>query len=41
VATEPSRWGCTPAFLEAVLRHALRTGSRVLPVNEACRALQG
>jgi peptidoglycan/xylan/chitin deacetylase (PgdA/CDA1 family) len=41
VAPEPSRWGCTPAFLDAVLRHALLTGSRVLPVREACRVLQG
>ena len=37
VAIHPSPWGCTPAFLEAVVRHALRTGSRVLPVREALR----
>jgi hypothetical protein len=38
VALHPSPWGCTPAFLEAVVRHALRTGSRILPVREALRA---
>ena len=38
VAPEPSPYGCTPAFLEAVVRHALRTGARVLPVREALRA---
>lgn len=37
VSTDPSPWGCTPAFLEAVVRHALRTGARVLPVREALR----
>ncbi len=37
VAPNPSPWGCTPGFLEAVVRHALRTGSRVLPVREALR----
>lgn len=38
VAPDASPWGCTPAFLEAVVRHALRTGARVLPVREALRA---
>lgn len=38
VTPNPSPWGCTPAFLEAVVRHALRTGARVLPVREALRA---
>lgn len=37
VAIHPSPWGCTPGFLDAVVRHALRTGSRVLPVREALR----
>jgi len=37
VTTQPSPWGCTPGLLEAVVRHALRTGSRVLPVREALR----
>ena len=37
VAADPSPFGCTPAFLEAVVRHALRTGARVLPVREALR----
>lgn len=38
VQPDPSPWGCTPAFLEAVVRHALRTGTEVLPVREALRA---
>jgi peptidoglycan/xylan/chitin deacetylase (PgdA/CDA1 family) len=38
VTPDPSPWGCTPGLLEAVVRHALRTGSRILPVREALRA---
>jgi peptidoglycan/xylan/chitin deacetylase (PgdA/CDA1 family) len=41
VAADPSPWGCTPGLLEAVVRHALRTGSRILPVREALRAAHG
>ena len=41
VAPEPSRWGCTPAFLAAVARHAVASGARVLPVREALARVEG
>lgn len=41
VAPDPSRWGCTPAFLAAVARHAVASGARVLPVREALARAEG
>ncbi len=39
VAAEPSRYGCTPEFLEAIVEYASRSGALLLPVGEACARL--
>ena len=36
VSEQPTRFGCTPNFFEDVVRLALRSGARILPVREAC-----
>lgn len=39
VATDPSPFGCTPEFLEAIVQYASRSGALLLPVGEACARL--
>jgi peptidoglycan/xylan/chitin deacetylase (PgdA/CDA1 family) len=39
VVADPSRYGCTPQFLEEVARYANRSGALLLPVGEACTKL--
>jgi peptidoglycan/xylan/chitin deacetylase (PgdA/CDA1 family) len=39
VAADPSPYGCTPEFLEAVVQYASRSGALLLPVGEACARL--
>jgi hypothetical protein len=41
VCESPSLWGCTPGFLEAVVRYASRSSSAVLPVDEAWDIVRG
>lgn len=39
VADEPTRYGCTPDFLRAVAAHGKNSGAALLPVAQACDAL--
>jgi len=39
VAADPSPYGCTPEFLEAIVQYASRSGASLLPVGEACAKL--
>jgi peptidoglycan/xylan/chitin deacetylase (PgdA/CDA1 family) len=39
VAADPSPYGCTPEFLEAIVQCASRSGALLLPVGEACARL--
>ena len=39
VDQRPTPFGCTPAFFETVVRSAITSGARILPVAEAWRAL--
>jgi len=39
VAADPSPYGCTPEFLEAIAQYASRSGALLLPVGEACARL--
>jgi peptidoglycan/xylan/chitin deacetylase (PgdA/CDA1 family) len=36
----PSKYGCTPAFYRAVLREAVDSGARILPVSEAREVIE-
>jgi peptidoglycan/xylan/chitin deacetylase (PgdA/CDA1 family) len=40
VCAKPSPFGCTPEFFNFVVRYAVRSGARVLPVAEALRQLR-
>src|SRR5580693_215904 len=40
VCDAPSRFGCTPAFLEQVVQWSLESGARILPVVESLEVLQ-
>lgn len=35
ISPQPSPYGCTPEFFEEVVRYAVYSGARILPVNEA------
>jgi hypothetical protein len=35
VCDAPTPYGCTPAFFEAVVRHAVASGASILPVSAA------
>jgi peptidoglycan/xylan/chitin deacetylase (PgdA/CDA1 family) len=39
VTADPSPYGCTPEFLEAIVQYASRSGALLLPVGEACARL--
>lgn len=39
VAADPSPYGCTPEFLDAIVQYASRSGALLLPVGEACERL--
>lgn len=39
ISPTPSRYGCTPAFFEQVVRFAVDSGAEVLPVGQALSAL--
>ena len=40
VEDSPSHYGCTPRLLRSAVQHALKSGCKVLPVNEAIRYWQ-
>jgi peptidoglycan/xylan/chitin deacetylase (PgdA/CDA1 family) len=40
IAANPTRFGCTPAFFEDVVRYAVSSGARILPVVSALEALR-
>lgn len=40
VCDRPSPYGCTPEFFECVVRYAVESGARILPVAGALRSLQ-
>jgi peptidoglycan/xylan/chitin deacetylase (PgdA/CDA1 family) len=39
VTTTPSAYGCAPSYLDAVVRLSQASGSRVLPMTQACHEL--
>lgn len=41
VSNQPTRFGCTPRVFEDVVRHAIESGARVLPVAEALSHVSG
>src|SRR5206468_12321912 len=41
VSDNPSPFGCTPDFFEQVVRWAVESGARILPVVRALEVLQG
>jgi len=40
VSTRPSPYGCTPQFFEEVVRYAVESGARILPVVRALESAQ-
>jgi peptidoglycan/xylan/chitin deacetylase (PgdA/CDA1 family) len=40
VSDAPTPYGCTPGFFEAVVRQAVDSGARILPVSEALTAVR-
>jgi peptidoglycan/xylan/chitin deacetylase (PgdA/CDA1 family) len=40
ISESPTRWGCTPALFEDVVRYSINSGSQVLPVFQACEILR-
>lgn len=41
VSPSPSRYGCTPSFLEATVRLALAGGAKIVPVSEVVDTMHG
>jgi peptidoglycan/xylan/chitin deacetylase (PgdA/CDA1 family) len=41
ISDDPTPYGCTPVFFEEVVRYAVASGSRILPVAGALDALMG
>jgi Polysaccharide deacetylase len=41
VAPDPSPYGCTPEFFESVVRCAVDSGARILPVAKALESMRG
>ena len=41
VCDNPTRFGCTPAFFEEIVRHASRSGAAVLPAGDAWERVCG
>jgi hypothetical protein len=40
IASEPTPYGCTPDFFERIVRSAVSSGARILPVGEALACLR-
>jgi glycosyltransferase involved in cell wall biosynthesis len=41
ISNDPTHWGCVPEFFEEIVRYAVNSGARVLPVFQAYEALRG
>ncbi len=39
VSESPTRFGCTPALLDKIVRYSLRSGIRILPISEALQVV--
>lgn len=39
VCRNPTRYGCTPALFEEIVRHSVESGARVLPVSAALQVI--
>ncbi len=39
ICENPTHWGCTPGFFEEIVRYAVNSGARILPVLQAYEAL--
>jgi glycosyltransferase involved in cell wall biosynthesis/peptidoglycan/xylan/chitin deacetylase (PgdA/CDA1 family) len=39
ICKDPTRWGCTPEFFEEIVRYAVNSGARILPVSQAYQLL--
>jgi hypothetical protein len=40
VCKDPTRWGCTPDFFEEIVRYAVNSGARIMPVFQAYEVLR-
>jgi len=40
ICNDPTPWGCTPGFFEEIVRYAMNSGARILPVLQAYEALR-
>jgi len=40
VSNQPTPYGCSPEFFKTIVRKAVESGARILPVIEACEALR-
>ena len=40
ICEDPTPWGCTPDLFEEIVRYAVNSGARILPVFEAYEALR-
>ncbi len=40
ICNAPTPWGCTPRFFEEIVRYAVNSGARILPVFQAYEALR-
>lgn len=41
IANHPTKYGCTPSFFEGVVRRAVESGAKVLPVRKALMEVRG
>lgn len=41
ISEDPTPWGCTPGLFEDIVRHTVRSGTRILSVQNAYDALRG
>jgi hypothetical protein len=41
VGESPTNWGCRPDFFEDIVRYAVSSGARILPVYQAFQTLCG
>jgi glycosyltransferase involved in cell wall biosynthesis/peptidoglycan/xylan/chitin deacetylase (PgdA/CDA1 family) len=40
ICKDPTPWGCTPSFFEEIVRYAMNSGARILPVFRAYETLR-
>jgi len=40
ICEDPTPWGCTPDFFEDIVQYAVKSGARILPVDQAWEALR-